>query len=656
MAVKIKLVAQNLGMSERELHSKLFEFGLRIERDADKLDEGMVTKLERKIKEQLEQKEVIEPEKDKTIEIPRVIAVKELAERMELPVTTVIGELMKNGLMVTINENIDFETAAIISEDLGFKVKAEKVDLLKAAKAGQKLLIEDLLKEEHKKKLKKRAPVVTIIGHVDHGKTTLLDAIRKTNVTAGEAGGITQYISAYQVEKKGKPITFIDTPGHEAFKEMRSQGTKITDIAILVVAADEGVKPQTIEAIKYAQEAKVPIIVAITKIDKPDANPDKVKKDLADYKILSDEWGGKDVFVPVSGVTKEGIDELLDMILLVSEMEDFKANPDRPAVGTVIESNLDKSRGSLATVLIQTGTLKQGDYVVIGETRGKVRFLEDFQGKKVKEAGPSMPVLVGGLSTVPKAGEILQAVGSSATAKEVVESLHRAEVVKQSHQGKEVSLDELTSQIKESKIRKLRIVLKADVAGSLEAIKQCLKAIGTDEVAISLVHSGIGNIGESDVDTAITAGQIIFGFNVNVDPIAVGLAKHEKVQIYQFKIIYELIEKAKELLGELLKPEVIENVLGRVKILKVFKTGKKDMIFGGKVTKGTVKAHYLVRILRDRKQIAEGKIDSLEQEKKSVAEAKTGTEAGMHYLGEPVVQEGDIVEVFSRTEKKRSLK
>jgi len=657
MAIKLKAAAKKFGFSEREFRSKLRGLGFKIDRKETKIDEGIVTQFERRLKSEEEKKvENKELKEVKTIEIPKVIAVKGLAEKMELPVAKVIKELMKNGMMVTINENIDFETATIISEDLGFKVKEEKVDLLKAAKAGQHVEVSDLLKEDDKKKLKRRPPVVVMIGHVDHGKTTLLDAIRKANVAKGEAGGITQHINAYQVKKKGKLITFIDTPGHEAFKRMRAQGTKITDIAVLVVAADEGVKPQTIEAIKHAKDVKVPIIVAITKVDKPNANVDKVKKELGDYEILSDEWGGKDVFIPVSGITKEGLDDLLDMILLVSDMEEFKANPKREAVGTVVESNLDRSRGPIATVLVQTGTLRQGDYVVAGEARGKVRFMENYQSRSLKEALPSMPVLVGGFKEVPIVGSVLQAVESDQKARQIVSSLHHKQVVDKLKATKEVSLDELTSQIKESRIKKLRIVLKVDVKGSLEAIKECLKAIGNDEVAISLVRTGIGAIGEADIDTAAAADEIVIGFNVNVDPVAKKLAKDGKIEIFQFEVIYELIEKAKDLLGELLEPEIIENILGRIKILKVFKTGKKDMIIGGKVTKGKIQPNHLVRILRKRKKIAEGEIDSLQQEKKTVSESKEGSECGVHYKGEPVVKEGDIVEVFSRAEKKRSLK
>ncbi|TES95366.1 translation initiation factor IF-2 [Patescibacteria group bacterium] len=657
MAIKLKAAAEKFGFSEREFRSKLRGLGFKIDRKETKIDEGIVTQFERRLKNEEEKKvESKESGEIKTIEIPKVIAVKGLAEKMELPVAKVIKELMKNGMMVTINENIDFETAAIISEDLGFKVKEEKADLLKAAKAGQHVEVDDLLKEDDKKKLKRRPPVVVMIGHVDHGKTTLLDAIRKANVVKGEAGGITQHINTYQVKKKGKLITFIDTPGHEAFKRMRAQGTKITDIAVLVVAADEGVKPQTIEAIKHAKDVKVPIIVAITKVDKPNANVDKVKKELGDYEILSDEWGGKDVFIPVSGMTKEGLDDLLDMILLVSDMEEFKANPKREAVGTVVESNLDKSRGPIATVLVQTGTLRQGDYVVAGEARGKVRFMENYQNRSLKEALPSMPVLVGGFKEVPIVGSVLQAVESDQKARQIVSSLHHKQIVNRLKAVKDISLDELTSRIKESRIKKLRIVLKVDVKGSLEAIKECLKAIGNDEVAINLVRTGIGAISETDIDTAAAADEIVIGFNVNVDPIAKKLAKDGKIKIFQFEVIYELIEKAKELLGELLEPEIIENILGRIKILKVFKTGKKDMIIGGKVTKGKIQPNHLVRILRKGKKIAEGEIDSLQQEKKTVSESKKGSECGVHYKGEPVVKEGDIVEVFSRTEKKRSLK
>ena len=516
------------------------------------------------------------------IEIPDFIAVKEFAEKTGINVAKVIGELMKNGILANINQQIDFDTAQIIADDLGIKLKR-----LRTIAGVEELMsgdISKLITEDDPTSLKVRPPVVCVMGHVDHGKTKLLDIIRKTNVVDGEAGGITQHIGAYQVVAKGKPITFLDTPGHEAFTAMRARGAKITDIAVLVVAADEGIKPQTIEAINHAKEAGVPIIVAINKIDKPGANIDKVKGELSEQGLQPEDWGGKTVTVPVSALNGEGIDGLLDMILLTAEMGDLKANPNREAVGTVIEAHLDQNLGPVATILINTGTLKVMDNVIVGSTYGRIKLMKDFTGKALQSAIPSTPVLVAGLNITPKSGDILQVVKDERTARGRAEEISL--INKKDSFERMSAANQLISRVKSNKI--LKIVLKADTKGSLEAIRQSLAKIKDEEVAIKIIHAGVGTITESDVMMASASEGMILAFTTDFDaPNVSKTAEREMVEVRQYKIIYNLLEDVNKILSGLMEPEIVETLLGRAELKKVFLTKKKETIIVARVLSRT---------------------------------------------------------------------
>ncbi|MEK7085680.1 MAG: translation initiation factor IF-2, partial [Patescibacteria group bacterium] len=484
-----------------------------------------------------------------------------------------MGELMKNGILANINQQIDFDTAQIIADDMGIKLK--KIRDVAGAQEFMTGDISNLIKEDDPLTLKERPPVVCVMGHVDHGKTKLLDAIRQTNVVAGEAGGITQHIGAYQVIKKGKSITFLDTPGHEAFTAMRARGAKVTDIAILVVAADEGMKPQTIEALNHAKDANVPIIVALNKIDKPDANIERVKGELAEHGLQPESWGGTTVMVPVSAITKEGIDELLEMILLTAEMQNLKANPNREAVATVIEAHLDHNLGPIATVLVNTGTLKLMDNVIIGSTFGRIKSMKDYTGKSVQSAGPSMPVQIAGLHETPKSGDILQAVKDEKTARDRADQINL--LGKRQSEEQLSATNQLISQVKAEKI--LKIIIKADMKGSLEAIKQSIAKIKDEEVAVKIIHSGVGTVTDSDVMMAAASKGLIVAFHCDFDsPNVIKTAERERVEVKKYTIIYDLLENIKKILSGLLEPEVIEIVIGRAEVRQVFFSKRKETI------------------------------------------------------------------------------
>ena len=500
---------------------------------------------------------------------------------------------MKNGILATINEQIDFETASIIAQDLGYEAEED------AAETEDRMTLEKLLEILKKEKesgenLQPRPPVVTILGHVDHGKTTLLDTIRKTNVVAKESGGITQHISAYQVKKKGQLITFVDTPGHEAFSAMRERGVSIADIAVLVVAADDGVRPQTKEVIEYLLAKKIPTIVAINKIDKPEANIQKVKKELADNGILLEDWGGQILCSEISAKQNIGIDNLLENILLLMEVEDFKANSKRNGLGIVLESHLDPQKGPVATVLVKTGTLKEGQDIMAGSAFGRVRRIEDFTGKRLAEAGPSTPISLIGLNTTANINDILQVVSSKSAAK--IKSIEVGQFRTQAEKTGQLSIQKIYKNIADEKIKKLNIILKADVQGSLEAIQQILGEIKSDEVAIDYIGTGVGNITESEVRMAQSSEAIVFGFNVETTPVAKRMAESKGVEIKNYKIIYELVEDIKKRLSDMLPPEIERSDFGKLKVLAIFKTGKKDMIVGGKVTKGKIVKGSLIEI------------------------------------------------------------
>ncbi|OGI25133.1 MAG: translation initiation factor IF-2 [Candidatus Moranbacteria bacterium RBG_13_45_13] len=584
------------------------------------------------------------------VKIPTLVTVKRFAELLGVGVTDVIKELMKNKILATINDEIDYDTAAVIASDLGFETEED----LEVAGTGAMTLeqLDEILKKEREsgKNLKHRPPVVTILGHVDHGKTTLLDTIRKTSVVEKEAGGITQHISAYQVKKKGEIITFVDTPGHEAFSAMRERGVSLADIAILVVAADDGVRPQTEEVISYLKDKKIPMVVAINKIDKPNANIQKVKQELADRGIVIEEWGGDVVSAEISAKQNMGIDELLDMVLLVAEVEDLRADYKRFPLGVVIESRLDPQKGHIATVLVRTGTLKVGQDVVVGTIAGRVRRLDDFRGKQMKEAGPSMPATVVGLSQSPNVNDVLQGVVDLKSAK----AMEKGFQVNGS-QEKKLDSQTLLKSIEDQNINRLNIVLKTDVQGSLEAIEQILGTIKSDEVGINYVKQGVGDITESDVKLGQTSGAVVFGFNIQPTTVAKRLAEMNNVEIKTYHIIYELVEDIKKRLTDMLGEETRRTDRGKLKVLAVFKTGKKDMIVGGKVTSGKIVSGENIEILREEKSLGRGKLANLQQNKVDVDEVKEGFECGITFFGETKIKEGDILVCFHEEVVKKTL-
>jgi len=587
----------------------------------------------------------------KIVEILETISVKELAEKSGISVAKIIGELMKNGILANINQQIDFETVLIISDDLGIKVKQKHT--LASADEILGRDITNLLKEEDETVLKIRPPVVVVMGHVDHGKTKLLDAIRSTNVVASESGGITQHIGAYQVEKKGRLITFLDTPGHEAFTEMRARGAKVTDIAILVVAADEGIKPQTIEAINHAKEAEVPIIVAINKMDKPTANPDLVKGQLSEHGLQPEDWGGKTICVPISALKGEGIDDILDMILLVADMENLKANPDRAAVGTVVEAHLDHSIGPVATVLVNTGTLRIGDCVVVGSSFGKVKAMFNSSGKKITEAPPSAPVRIAGLDKTPFSGDILQAMPDEKSARQKAECIGLMQ--KQAKESGGSSLSQLITTVKSDKM--LKLIIKADTKGSLEAIKGSLAKIKDEDVALKIIHSSVGHINESDIMMASASKGFVIGFHSDFDsPHAKTTAENEHVEVRMYKIIYELLDDVKKLLSGLLEPDIVTVELGKAEVMQIFLTKKKEMIVGCKVKGGKITKDSKLRVVRkDEILTQDAQMVSLQRGVTPADDVSEGEECGIKYAGNLKVQPGDIFEAYRIEKRHRGL-
>ncbi len=590
------------------------------------------------------------------VEIADVITVKEFAEKTGINVAKIIGELMKNGILANINQQIDFDTAQVIADDLGVKLRRiREIAGTEEFLAGD---ISKLIKEDDNSLLKERPPVVCVMGHVDHGKTRLLDYIRSTNVVAKEAGGITQHIGAYQIEKKGKLITFLDTPGHEAFTAMRARGAKVTDIVILVVAADEGFKPQTVEALNHAREAEVPIIVALTKVDKPDANLDRVKGQLAENGLQPEDWGGKTVAIPVSAVSGEGIEELLDMIILTAEMENLKANPEREAVGTVVEAHLDQSLGPVATILVNTGTLKIMNSVIVGSTYGRIKVMRDCNGKPLRVAGPSTPIQIAGLNNTPKSGDILQVVTDERTARERAEEI--SIINKNEGLDRMSASNQLISQVRSDKI--LKLIIKADTKGSLEAIRQSIANIRDEEVAVKVIHTGVGTITESDVMMAKASSGCVIGFNTNFDSPNVGkTAEREGVEVKNYKIIYALLEDIKKILTGLLEPEIFEVILGRADVRQIFLTKRKEMIIGCKVSSGKMENKAKLRVIRGKNAegedavVGEGVVDMLRKVSDAVHEVKEGNECGIKFVGNISLQEGDILEAYKMERKQRMI-
>ena len=573
-----------------------------------------------------------------TVKIPDEIGVGELASRMKKTGAEVVKTLMKNGVMASLSDVIDFDTAAIIAEELGCKVEKEIIVTIE-----EKLIDTAEDKEED---LLPRAPVVVVMGHVDHGKTSLLDYIRDSHVAAGEAGGITQHIGAYQVEVGGKLITFLDTPGHEAFTAMRARGAMITDVAILVVAADDGIMPQTVESINHAKAAKIPIIVAINKMDKPEANPERIKEQLTKYELVPEEWGGDTIICPISAKTGDGIDNLLEMVNLTAEMQELKANPNRSAHGAVIEARLDKGRGPVATLLVQNGTLHQGDVIIAGTAVGRVRAMTNAKGEKVTEAGPSVPVEIIGMGEVPGAGDDFHAVADERMARELVEQRkHEQKMASSSPVGK-VSLEDLFSQIKQGEMKDLNIIVKADVQGSAEAVKASLEKISNDEVRVRVIHCAVGAINESDVMLATTSNAIIVGFNIRPDNNAKETATRNKVDMRMYRVIYDCINEIETAMKGMLAPKFKEVDLGQAEVRNVFRITGVGMVAGCYVTEGKMQRGAQMRLLRDNIVIYDGSIASLQRFKDSVKEVAQGYECGITFEKFQDIKEGDVIEAY----------
>lgn len=574
------------------------------------------------------------------IELPSSIVIRDLAQKIEKSPIDLIKKLMTNGVMATINQSVDFDTAAIVVGEYGFEAVAEVVEEEVKKETGEVPLWRQMIAGEDGAQLKLRPPVVTILGHVDHGKTSLLDAIRSTEVAAGEAGGITQHIGAYQVEKKGRLITFLDTPGHAAFTQMRARGAQGADIVVLVVAADDGVMPQTREAIAHAKAARVPMMVALNKIDKTNANPDRVKQQLAELELVPDDWGGSTMVVPVSAKQKMGIDDLLEGILLVADSTEIKANPAGKVIGTVIEAELDKSKGVLATLLVQNGTLESGDIVVAGTAYGKLRAISDFKGKPIKKAGPSTPVAVMGLSDVPSAGDIFEVVQSEKEARAIVSE--RAQTAKTlSQTKKKVSLEDLFANVQAGEAKELNLIVKADVQGSLEPIVTELNKLGEGEIGLHILHAETGNIGNNDVMLASASKAIIVGFNVQADVDARRMAEKEGVDLRLYEIIYRMTEDIEKALKGMLEPEIVEKVLGKATVLKVFEASKFGRVAGCKVTEGELRRGAKVRLYRGTDIVYEGDLSSLRHEKEDAKEIRTGFECGVGFKSFNDIQPGD---------------
>jgi len=609
-------------------------------------------KKEKNKKSHKQQPAIIEAPTEETISEDTILVkdgmtVGELSEVLSVSSTELIKKLfMELKIMANINQSLTLEQIELIAMDYGKEIQEE----VEINKEDLDLYFEV---EDQDKDLKERAPIVTIMGHVDHGKTTLLDTIRNTRVTAGEAGGITQHIGAYQVRAKGKKITFLDTPGHAAFTTMRARGAKITDVTILVVAADDGVMPQTIEAINHAKAAEVPIIVAVNKMDKPQANPDRVMNELVEYGLISEEWGGDTIFVPISALKGEGIDELLENILLVTEMQELKANPNRLALGTVIEAKLDKGRGAVATLLVQNGTLNVGDPLVVGNTFGRVRAMINDRNKNINVAKPSTPVEITGLQDVPNAGDRFVVFGDEKTARQIGEKRQQQYIETTRQASSAVSLDTLFEQMKQGEMKDLNIIIKADVQGSVEALAMSLAKIDVEGVNVRIIHTGVGAINESDITLAVASNAVVIGFNVRPDGNAKQMAQTEQVDIRLHSIIYKVIEEIEAAMTGLLDPEFVEKVIGLAEVRQVYKVSKIGTIAGAYVTEGKVSRDGKVRVIRDSVVIYEGEIDTLRRFKDDVKEVQSGYECGMTVENFNDIKEGDVFEVYIMEEVKK---
>jgi translation initiation factor IF-2 len=606
------------------------------------------------------QVQTIDPRERGAIELPTTITVKELAELLAVNPADVIRELIKSGIFATINQLIDRDTASLVAGELGYEVAETIAPTAGVAVEGEEerapapAAKEVLFDEDDAADLVPRAPIVTVMGHVDHGKTSLLDAIRTTTVAAGERGGITQHIGASEVERNGKRVVFLDTPGHEAFTAMRARGAKVTDIAVVVVAADDGVMPQTLEAISHAKAAKVPIIIALNKIDKADANPDRVKTELSEAGVIVEDYGGDTPLVPVSARTRVGLDELIDMIQLVADLQELKANPKRPAVGTIVEAQLDKSRGAIATAIVQTGTLRVGDVIVVGETFGKVRALENDEGKRITSAGPSSAVVVLGLSAVPEAGDILRVVADEKEARTMVEARQAEASAKAGDGSGRATLEDLYRQIQAGQAKELRIILKADVSGSLGAITHALDQLNQDEIRINVLHEGAGDITDNDIMLASASDAIIVGFSTKITETARRAADAEGVDVRLYDIIYKLTDDISAALQGLLEPEIVEVVEGRAEVRQIFRVGKSTVIAGCFVTDGRI-VRGGARVWRNGKIVVTDKIESLRRFRDDVREVLANYECGIGLAGYNDLEEGDIIECFTSQSVSRVL-
>ncbi|MFA5129053.1 MAG: translation initiation factor IF-2 [Patescibacteria group bacterium] len=666
--MNITELARKLQITTQELKDVLPTFGFDIGQRAIKVDDRLAHKIIESwpsLKKEMEKRKAAElakltPEEDgvvataekQKVKLAQVITVRDFAQRLNLPVTSVIKELMKNGILASLNERIDYETAAIVAEDMGFEVEKIEEEIDAENFVGDK--VKELMGQDEKSTLRPRPPVVVVMGHVDHGKTKLLDAIRKTHVMESEAGGITQHIGAYQATYKDRILTFIDTPGHEAFTAMRSRGAKIADIAILVVAADDGVQPQTKEAIKIIEAAKIPFLVAINKIDKPEANIEKIKQELAALNLIPEDWGGKTICVPISAKQMTGIDELLDMILLIADMEKEKivANPTRCALGTVIEAHIDKGEGPVATVLVQAGTLGRNENLTIDNVLyGRVRAMKNFRGEFVNEASPGTPVKILGLKAAPQVGDILEVKG------DLRECTRK---IKTTYADREQITVKKTGGEEESKKKKLKIILKTDVLGSLEALLASFEKLEYPTVALEIVAQGLGNITEAEVLEAEAVGAKVFGFNVLTGPNVDDLARDKGVEVKIFKIIYDLIDEVKIGLEGLLEMETIRTDLGKIEVLAIFRTEAASMIVGGKVKEGKIVfnpkiGQTKIKVWRKGEEVGEGFLSGLQSAKSEVKEVAGGQECGVKYKGKPIIQSGDILEIYREEKRARKL-
>lgn len=638
----ISTLSKQLNMSAQQLRMKMKSAGFFVSPKANKIDNQLAKQVLNAFS--LTQKPEVVVAQTKDIQLPKVLSVKELATKLNLDVTVVIKKLIQNGVMATINEEIDFDTAAIVASDLGFNV-SEVQEATSKLGLGYVAEVMEAEEKENKDEFIVRPPIVAVMGHVDHGKTTLLDNIRKTKVVDQEAGRITQHIGAYQVERKGKLITFLDTPGHEAFSAMRARGANITDIIVLTVAADDGVKPQTIEVINRAKLTETPLIVAVNKIDKPDANIERVKKELADYGVLIEEWGGQVPVAKISALTGQGMEELLDLILLQAEVMDLKANPKGQTLGTVIEAHLSRTMGPIATVLMQNGTLNVADIVAAGKAYGKVRSMLDDTGKRLKSVGPATPVQITGLSDVSTAGDIVKTFATLDEAKVLATSVIKSERAKRIINSSHLNLD----------TKEINLIFKVDVLGSMEAINEALTKLKNSEVKLNILEEGVGEINENDILRASSARAQVIGFNTRMNPQAVKLAQSKKVPVLVYDIIYELVEDLTKQVVEMLTPEVLRTDLGRAKILAVFRTEKEKMIVGGTVAEGKIKDGAMFEIKRGDNIVGSGKILELQQNKIKSNEVLKGYEFGTSIKSDVKVEDGDILVVYEESVRKKTL-